>query len=77
MKFTQLIAGRFAPQFGVRHCNGFAPHYNRVDEGRVNGHGESAKALVIGIMPMVDPGLVSNLIIFVFLLCGNFGGDGV
>jgi len=47
-----------------------------VDEGRVNGHGESAEALVVGVMPVVNPGLVGDLIIFIFLFGGQVGSDG-
>ena len=49
----------------------------RVDESRVDSHGESAEALVIGIMPVVDPGLVGNLVIFILFLSGFRGGDGI
>jgi len=49
----------------------------RVDEGKVDGHGEGAKALVIGIMSMVDPGLIGDLVIYILLLSRFGGGDGI
>jgi len=48
-----------------------------VNEGEVNGHSESAEALVIGIMPIVDLSLVDDLVMFVLLLSGLFSGDGI
>jgi len=41
-----------------------------IDEGGFNSHGESVKVLVIGVMPVVDLGLVGDLVILIFFLCG-------
>ena len=30
VKFPRMIVGHCVPQFGVRHCNSFAPHYRLV-----------------------------------------------
>ena len=49
----------------------------RVDEGRVNSHDESAEALIIGIVPVVDPGLIGDLIILILLLSRHGDGDGI
>ena len=49
----------------------------RMDEGGVNGHGESAKALIVGIVPVVDLSLVGDLIILILVLSGHGGGDGI
>jgi len=49
----------------------------RMDESRVNGHGESAEALVIGIMPVVNLSLVGDLVILILFLSRHGGGDGI
>ena len=48
-----------------------------MNEGRVNSHGQGAEALVIGIMPMVDPGLVGDLAILIIFGSGDGGGDSI
>ena len=47
-----------------------------MNEGSFDGHGESAKALVIGVMPVVDPGLVDNFVILL-LFNGLIDDDGI
>jgi len=47
-----------------------------MDKIGVDGHGESAKALVVGVMPGVNPGLVGDLASIVILSGGFIGGDG-
>jgi len=48
-----------------------------VDEGRVDSHSKGAKALVIGIVSVVDPSLVGDFVILVLLLSRHGGGDGI
>jgi len=49
----------------------------RMDEGRVDSYGKSAEALVIGIVPVVNPSLVGDLIVLILLLSRHGGGDGI
>jgi len=48
-----------------------------MDEGGVDSHGESAEALVIGIMPVVNPSLVGDLIVLILLLSRHGEGNGI
>jgi len=47
-----------------------------MDESRVDGHGESAEALVVGFMSGVNPQLVGDLASVIALSGGFINGDG-
>jgi len=59
------LSGEFLIE-GLSNLRGILYILVGMDEGGFNGHGGSAKALVIGIMPVVDMGLVSDLVILLF-----------
>jgi len=62
---------------GLPSIGGSFVSLKEMDEVGVDGHGESAKALVIGIMPGVDPRLVGHFASDVVVLGGRFtGSDG-